>query len=75
MCFSVPKWDTEWAWGDPGHTRVITVGTMIFLDQNSYTQIGKSTMTDYRDIYKADFKLVSHQQNSGRNFFVLMAKK
>jgi SAM-dependent methyltransferase len=53
---TVPMWDSPWAWGDPGHTRVITRGSLIFLDQREYLQVGTSAMTDYRSVWKGDFQ-------------------
>jgi len=53
---TVPMWDSVWAWGDPGHSRVITRETLIFLNQQEYElQIGKTSMTDYRSVYKGNF--------------------
>jgi SAM-dependent methyltransferase len=72
---TVPMWDTEWAWGDPGHTRVITPGTISFLSQSQYEQdVGKSTMTDYRHAYKGDFEIEGCQEVGGRLCFVLTKK-
>lgn len=51
-----PKWDSPWAWGDPGHTRIFSTHHLIFLDQNGYGQIGSTPMTDYRHVYKANFR-------------------
>lgn len=68
----VPMWDTEWAWGDPGHTRVITPGTIQFLSQKTYEDdVGHTTMTDYRNWYKVDFEVVGAQEAKGRFCFVL----
>jgi SAM-dependent methyltransferase len=53
---SCPKWDSPWAWADPGHSRVIAPQSLIFLDQTQYGQVGSTPMTDYRHIYKADFR-------------------
>lgn len=50
-----PAWNGHWAWADPGHKRIIQEETLFFLDQNNYTNT--STMTDYRSIYRADFKV------------------
>lgn len=47
-----------WIWGDPSHKRVITRETLVFLDQDNYEQVGTTNMTDFRNIYKADFKLL-----------------
>lgn len=51
-----PKWDSYWAWADPGHSRVIAPQSLIFLDQGAYAQIGNTPMTDYRHVYKANFR-------------------
>ena len=75
FCFSVPRWDSLWAWGDPGHTRIINEGTLIFLNQKSYDQVGNSPMSDYRHLYKADFKLVARKEHSIRTYFALRANK
>lgn len=53
---SVPRWDQVWAWADPGHKRVIAAESFVFLDQRSYADVGATPMTDYRGIYKADFR-------------------
>jgi SAM-dependent methyltransferase len=73
---SVPCWDSSWAWGDPGHTRVITEGSLIFLSQAEYkAQIGKTAMSDYRGWFKADFDLIGGGDKDGTFGFVLQAVK
>lgn len=53
-----PAYNSMWAWGDPGHTRIMTLGALVYLNQPEYTkQIGVTAMTDYRFIYKADFNM------------------
>ena len=60
----LPAWNSEWAWGDPGHTRVITPGTLTFLEQEEYQKwVGKTVMCDYRAWYKANFKRVFTQDS------------
>jgi hypothetical protein len=54
----VPAWNSTWAWADPGHTRVITEGTLAFLSKEFYNQIGSTPATDYRGIYSGDLRLV-----------------
>jgi SAM-dependent methyltransferase len=73
---TVPLWDSKWAWGDPGHTRVINEGSLIFLNQDEYArQCGKTSMTDYRPWYKGNFRPV-HLRDEGETFgFVLQAIK
>lgn len=70
---TVPRWDSEWAWGDPGHTRVITPGTLAFLSQAEYArQIGKTPMTDYRSVWTRDFGIESLVLGEGHLYFVLV---
>jgi hypothetical protein len=73
---SVPAWNSLWAWSDPSHKRIISSGSLIFLDQDEYKkQIGKTAMSDYRRYWKGDFKPV-HMEYKGENFFfILQAKK
>lgn len=72
-----PQWDSVWAWSDPGHTRIISPESMIFLDQSEYEQCGRTAMTDYRDWYKGDFERYAiDTQSSDDSFgFVLKARK
>ena len=56
---SCPGYNTKWAWGDPGHTRIMTKETFTYLNQGLYNiQVGKTQMTDYRDKWKGNFQLV-----------------
>lgn len=62
-----------WAWGDPGHTRVISPESFVFLHQPNY---GRPPMTDYRPWYRADFDLVhSEIYDNLQHGFVLQAVK
>ena len=73
---TVPMWDSKWAWGDPGHTRVINEGSLIFLQQSEYAkQIGKTAMADYRPWYKGDFELSAMSEQGDTFAFVLRAIK
>lgn len=73
---TVPMWDSKWAWGDPGHTRVICESSLIFLNQEEYrSQIGKSSMSDYRDWYKADFDVIALESKGDTFCFILKAVK
>lgn len=76
LCGLVPMWDSPWAWADPGHTRVITRGTLAFLSQKIYDdEVGKTTLTDYRHIYKADFSLVGENEAEHEYGFIIKAIK
>lgn len=73
---SVPMWNGMWAWADPGHTRVISAGTLVFLDQEEYAkQIGKTAMTDYRSLYRGDFQCIFQHETPEQFFFALQARK
>lgn len=73
---SVPRWDRQWAWGDPSHRRVITPGTLVFLDQTEYQkQVGKTPMSDFRSCYKADFHCAAQSQDEETFRFILQAMK
>ena len=68
---SVPAMTSPWLWGDPSHKRAIS-STLVFLSQDEYkSQVGITPMSDFRNIYKADFKLLAHRDTEHRLFFVL----
>lgn len=71
-----PSINSPWLWGDPGHTRVISPQVFTFLSQQEYTrQVGKTAITDYRFMYKADFQ-IGFQQTQGDTFaYSLVAVK
>lgn len=73
---TVPSWRSQWAWGDPSHTRIIAPGTLCFLNREQYhKQVGKTAMTDFRWLWKGDFETV-HSEDDGECFkFVLKAHK
>lgn len=74
---STPHPTSPWAFGDPGHTRLIPVEATIFLSQEEYRkQVGVTPMTDYRFVYKGDLRLVeSGITPSHTTWFVLQAFK
>jgi SAM-dependent methyltransferase len=71
-----PSRNSVWAWGDPSHTRIIQLEQLVFLSQEEYRiQIGKTPMSDFRNIYKADFETM-YQDDDGETIrFVLKAIK
>jgi SAM-dependent methyltransferase len=76
ICATTPLEDTEAAWGDPGHGRIINEMSLTFLCQRAYEeQVGKTPMSDYRHIYKVDFEPVWMERRAGSFCFVLQAKK
>ena len=71
-----PSWHSPWAWGDPSHTRVLTAGSLAFLSQAEYArQVGKTPMSDFRSIYKADFRAIIADESGDALLFVLQAIK
>jgi hypothetical protein len=72
---SCPSFKSLWAWGDPGHTRIINAGSLVFLCKSEYAkQLGKTSMTDYRHLLMGDWKIVN-QKDDGESFrFVMKAK-
>lgn len=72
---TVPLPDSPWAWGDPSHTRIIQAETLTFLGQPSYEQVGQTSMSDFRSLYKADFDLIHCEKGAQHLIFVLRAVK
>ena len=71
-----PDSASRWAWGDPGHTRVISPEAFTFLVQPQYTaQVGNTPMTDYRFVYRADFDARLLQNDGGQFHYILEAVK
>ena len=75
LVFSCPLPDSVWAWSDPGHTRIVSLESLTFLDQDSYAQVGTTPMTDYRGYWKGDLKLVGHQKTEHNLFAILQVRK
>jgi len=53
---TTPWWQSQFAFGDPGHRVVYSQALLTYLDQDEYTrQIGTTSMTDYRDLFPPPF--------------------
>lgn len=73
---TVPSKDSVWALGDPSHTRIITPENWVFLHQPSYDAgVGKTPMSDFRYIYKADFDTELLQVDKNTHWFTHKAIK
>lgn len=70
-----PSRHSVWAYGDPSHTRVLQKEQLIFLDQDEYSQVGTTSMSDFRSIYKANFKAVYVKEDDESFQFILKAIK
>ena len=71
-----PSRHSVWALGDPSHTRILVKENLVFLSQSAYEdQVGKSSMSDFRNIYKANFEPVFVDEGPETFIFVLRAIK
>lgn len=85
FCGTSPALSSNWLWGDPGHTRIISLESLAFLCQRNYEdQVDKAStpMTDYRFCWKGDFETsTTLAQNVGKDpkravfVYMLRAKK
>lgn len=79
LCATCPSAKSVWAWGDPGHTRLITPESLVFLNQVQYARDldgdHVTSMTDYRFFYRADFEIEYCQDDGESHRFVLRAVK
>lgn len=75
----VPSRFSPWLWGDPSHRRAIVPETLVFLDQSEYIRQcdspTPSAMSDFRNIYKADFRCIQQHDNRSDFAFILQAVK
>ena len=72
FCGSVPDWKGIWAFGDPGHKRVLPPTVFNFLDESFYEQVGKTACADYRYLIKGYWKCIGIDE--GEQVFFLLQK-
>ncbi len=73
---SCPSGQSLWAWGDPGHTRVISRESLVFLQRKNYEeQLGKTAMSDYRRFLVGDWIREITLDNGEQFKFILRAIK
>lgn len=74
-----PSRYSEWLWGDPGHQRAILPCMWGFLDQTQYSEQcdgkAKTTMSDYRYLWKGDFHKERVEDDHTLHKFILRAVK
>lgn len=71
-----PRFDSGWAFGDPGHTRIIGSECFVYLNQDEYKkQVGITAMTDYRFVYRADFVVADQALAEHQIIYALKAVK
>lgn len=64
-----PSYKSQWAWGDPSHTRVLTAGTISFLDRERYNE--GSSRTDFRHLFISNWEIVAVEEGDENLIFVL----
>jgi len=76
---AVPSRFSGWLWGDPSHRRAIVEEQLPFLDQSEYVRQcdgpRPTSMSDFRHIYKGDFRCIDQANNREDFVFVLQAVK
>jgi SAM-dependent methyltransferase len=76
LCATVPSRYSVWLWGDPGHRRAILPAALQFLHRPAYeAQLGRTPMSDYRDLFASDWDVVHTRDNEETHSFVLQAVK
>ena len=69
FCGSVPHFQSVWAWGDPGHRRVLPVTVFNWLDESFYANLD-TPMSDYRRWIKGYWRCVAAEEGE-RVLFLL----
>jgi SAM-dependent methyltransferase len=72
FCASVPNYKSVWAFGDPGHKRVLPPTVFNFLAEAFYDQLGKTACADYRHLIKGYWNLIGIDE--GEQVFFLLQK-
>jgi predicted SAM-dependent methyltransferase len=75
LLVTCPSRHSVWALGDPSHTRVLQKEMLVFLNQDAYKAVGTTSISDFRSIYKADFKHIHVLEDEEKFQFVLEAIK
>lgn len=71
-----PSRHSVWAYGDPSHTRIIQPESLVFLSQPHYTHnVGINSMSDFRNIFKADFEIKLADDDKETFRFIIQAVK
>jgi len=79
LVVAVPSRFSGNMWGDPSHRRAIVEESLVFLDQSQYIRqcdgLKPTAMSDFRNIYKGDFRCTDQANNREDFVFVLQAVK
>ena len=69
-----PASTSPWAWGDPGHTRVISPEALSFLRYEHYAQLGTTPSSDYREYVSPCWWKFVHNEIKGHTFTFALEK-
>lgn len=73
---TTPSRHSPWAWGDPSHTRILQKEQLHFLSQDNYLkEVGVTSMSDFRNVYSADFLTHWVKEDNDKFQFILKAVK
>ena len=73
FCCSVPDYRSIWAFGDPGHTRVLPPTVFNYLSESFYDQLGKTTCADYRRYIRGYWRCVAYDEGQQASFLLQRA--
>jgi SAM-dependent methyltransferase len=72
----VPYYRGQWAWGDPGHTRILQEELFVFLNKWSYEKAGdENPICDYRNLMSCNFRKMYSYADERFFAFILKAEK
>lgn len=71
---SCPTRGSFWQWGDPGHTRTISMGTLTFLTKSHYIDEKKSASSNYSDYVDPCWWTVEGSGERDETFFFILRK-
>ena len=73
FALSVPNYKSIWAFGDPGHTRVLPYTVFNFLQKSFYDQLGKTACADYRSYIEGYWEGLGIDEGDDQVYVLLRA--
>lgn len=70
-----PGMHSVWAWGDPGHTRVISAEMFGYLDRRQYEELGKNSSSDYQRHVNPCWWVSSYEQDLNSHIHFALMKE
>lgn len=69
-----PSARSKWAWGDPGHTRVISQQCLAFITKDHYKQLGQTVSSDYRNLVEPCWWQIDDISDDGEKLVFALEK-